>query len=113
MGIFFVILFIVVGVFLRCLYYKIKNKIANSAKCPICKIPFGASDIVREDLAEDGLVNSGMIRKLYVVMRCSSCGEEKKLTIYTHYRHHPINGSPAYQYFKEVESSKAKKDDLK
>ena len=105
-----IILLIAVSVFLINFYQKKRNDVANKAKCPACRTPFQASDIVREDLAEDGLANSGKVRKLYVVMRCSSCGEEKKLTIYTHYRHHPINGSPAYQYFKEVEQQKTKKD---
>ena len=95
--------FIAIGVFCVAFYRKKRNQSANKAKCPSCKTPFRASDIVSESLADDGLSNGGRMRKLYVTMRCSSCGTEKKLTIYTEYRHHPTKGSPAYQYFKEVE----------
>ncbi len=100
----FAVIFLLLLV-LICLFYKTaKNKITNNhAYCSACKTAFRAKDIVDETLAGDGLTNGGKTRKIIVTMRCSTCGEEKKFPIYTAYRHHVTKGSPARQYFKDIE----------
>lgn len=97
-----IILLISLGALGAYLYRKIRNNKANNTRCPVCKTSFRASDIVDETLAGDGLTNGGKNRKIIVTMRCSACGNDKKLTIFTAYRHHPVKGSPARQYFKEL-----------
>ena len=94
-----VFVLIVLGIFL---YRKARNEVASKAQCPTCKITFRANDIIDENLAGDGLTNTGKTRKIIVTMRCSICGNEKKLTIFTAYRHHPTKGSPGRQYFAEL-----------
>lgn len=98
-AIFIIVAFVILSVYL---YRKARNCATNNARCPTCKITFRANDIVDETLAGDGLTNGGKNRKIIVTMRCASCGNDKKVTIFTSYRHHPTKGSPAKQYFKEL-----------
>ena len=100
-----VTVFIVVPTIIGISFYRKKrNDAANTANCSACKTPFTANDIVDENLSGDGIRNSGNTRKIIVTMRCSRCGKEKKFPIYTTYRHHPVKGSPAQQYFRELEN---------
>ncbi len=107
-----VIIFIVVCAVLAfvigriCAWYRsTHNKNTNKKSvCKECKKRFCAKDIISEDLIGDGLQNSGKaIRKISVRMRCSNCENEQEFTIFTAYRHSPSKGSPAYQYFKDLE----------
>lgn len=91
------------------LYIFLTNKIANNKVCKSCKKPFNAKDIIGESLVGDGVQNSGKMRKLSVNMRCSICEREQTLIIYTEYRHSPSKGSPAYQYFKDLEREREEK----
>ena len=101
---FSIILIIAIGFLVPLLYKKLLNRITtNNVRCSSCKTTFRAKDIVDETLAGDGLTNGGKMRKIIVTMRCFTCGEEKKISIYTTHRHHPAKGSPARQYFKELE----------
>ena len=79
------------------------EKKARNAACPKCKQKLGSKDIVGESLKGDGIDNSKRTRKINVSMRCPVCGEEIKLLIYTKYRHHEFNGTPAQQYFRDLE----------
>ena len=91
------------------LYINLTNKRADNSICKNCKTPFQAKDILSENLVGDGLSNSGKLRKLSVTMRCSGCEREQTLIIFTGYRHSPSKGSPAYQYFKDVEKNRLDK----
>ena len=98
-----ILLLVLVWLFHR-FYRNTRNKMANNnAHCSSCKTPLRAKDIVDETLAGDGLDNGGKTRKIIVTMRCPTCYRDKKLTIYTDYRHHVTKGSPARQYFKDIE----------
>ncbi len=91
------------------LFVSLTNKIADNSVCKSCKKSFNAKDIIGESLVGDGLKNSGKMRKLSVNMRCSNCEHEQTLIIYTEYRHSPSKGSPAYQYFKDLEREREEK----
>ena len=99
-----VIVFISVGV--RIWYQKMRNGFSDRAACKKCERQFRAADIVSENLVGDGLQNSGKVRKISVTMRCPNCGLERNLLIYTEYRHSSIKGSPAHQYFNDLEKGR-------
>lgn len=91
---------------LICTWYRSTHNKNTNKKCVCkkCKRRFCAKDIIAEDLIGDGLQNSEKAtRKIAVRMRCSNCENEQVFTIFTAYRHSPSKGSPAYQYFKDLE----------